>query len=182
MNFWLILSSIENCLSHGNNFYNYWFKVDVFLRLLYLWDIYSCNFNIYMHGNALVHIIYMEYDVISAAFHFHPGSPFLSPVSLPSHFQFPPRSPFPASGLLRLLWLPGIPRQCRCTVVVSLTVGWFSPDEIFVLKFWQNLLVYSSRTDFFLNENFHGYHFTSLQFLKFNIEIQLFKKYTFLKL
>lgn len=44
----------------------------------------------------------------------------------PSHFQFPPRFPFPASRLLRLASIMWIPRRCRFIgrrKAISLTVG-----------------------------------------------------------
>lgn len=66
-----------------------------------------------MHDNALGHVMYYTWNtnaapIISAGFHLHPESPFLSPMPRrPSHFQFPPRFPFPASGLPRLLLITG---------------------------------------------------------------------------
>lgn len=71
----------------------------------HLYNIFSHNL-VFMVTRKSVHME-CERDslVISINFHLHPisGLSSLSPVPRrPSHFQFPPRFPFPASGLLRL--------------------------------------------------------------------------------
>lgn len=75
-----------------------------------------------MRGNALVHVMYMKYERSSRNFRsFPPSSRIAIPIPpvprRPSHFQFPPRSPFPAPELLRLLLITGdtsaMPFHCR---------------------------------------------------------------------